>query len=347
MITLPEVAISRDGQRAVLVNSFDASWRRVSGRDASARDARVRVAPRHPPVEIQLVVTGQLPTFWNVPNQTLRWPEDFNESFPEVAVTAIGEFLDNAPQPRQPDSDHYAAVVRITTDFFDLFNRPPEQNDARLLRYIGGKLYWAYRLGADSISLGRHDAIRFGITPEELNRVAWQSIGVFWQRDQLGAYRPLPRLLSDFQLGALPGQERPLIEQIEPLVDRDRYPAATVHIGKAIGFLRGSNVDLENAAKEAVTAVESVAKILLNDSSISFGDCIKEFRKRELVPREMARILESLYAYRNATPGVGHGGTDVPMVSPADATFVLGVASVAINYLDSLWPSIRKPTEEP
>ena len=337
----PEVAISRDGQRAVLVTGFDGQWRGVANRDASAQDAQVRIAPRQPPSEIQLVVTGQLSTFWNIPNQTQRWPEAFNTAFPEIAIAAIGEYLDNAPQPQPPRADHYAAVVPVTSDFFDLFKTIPEQDDAKLLRFIGGKVYWGYRLGADVIHLGRHDALRFGVSVDDLHRVAWQSNGVLWERNTTGGYRALPRLLTDFRAGILPGQERTLVEQIEPLVDRTRYPAAAFHIGKAIGFVRGTNVDLENAAKEAVNAVESVAKVLLQAPSATLGDCIKDFRRRDLMPREMARILESVYAYRSTTPGVGHGGTDVPNVSPADATFVLGVASVAIGYLDSLWPMLH------
>jgi hypothetical protein len=343
-INLPEVAVSRDGQRGVLVMSFDGRWRGVSNRDASAQDAQVRIAPRRPLTEIQLIVSGQLPTFWNIPQQTQRWPESFNAAFPEIAVAAIGEHLDNAPQPEQPASDHYAAVVWVTSDLFDLFKREPEHDDAKLLRYIAGKIYWGYRLGTNAIQFGRHDALRFGVSVEDLHHVAWHSNGVLWERDKTGVYHPLPRLLTDFRAGVLPGQERTLVEQVEPLIDRARYPAAAFHISKAIGFLRGSNVDLENAAKEAVNAVESVAKVLLDAPSATLGDCIKEFRKRDLMPREMARILESVYAYRSTTSGVGHGGTDVPAVSSADATFVLGVAAVAIGYLDSLWPMVRAPS---
>lgn len=338
---LPEVVVSRDGQRGLLVATFEGEWRPVSGRDASAQDIQVRVAPRLPLTEIKLIVSGQLPVFWNVPEQTQRWSESFEAAFPEIAAMALGEYLDNTAQPEQPGFDHYAAVVWLTTDLFDLFARPPEQDDARLLRYIGGKLYWAYRLGADVVRFGRHDALRFGVGVDDLHRAAWQSLGVLWERDQDGSYRPLPRLLTDFRAGVLPGEERTLIEQIEPFIDRTRYAAAVFHIGKAVGFLRGSNVDLENAAKEAVNAVESVAKVLLNAPSATLGDCIKELRRRDLVPREMARILESLYAYRSATPGVGHGGTALPDVSAADAAFVLGVASVAIKYLDSLWTAAR------
>lgn len=345
-MTLPEVAVSRDGQRGILITQFEQERYKVSSRDAYATDLQVRVRPRLPLVGLQLVVTGQLQTFWDIPTQTLRWPEPFADAFPELALAGVGEFLDNAPQPQQPDVNHYAAVVWLNTDLFSLFTRQPEEDDARLLQYIGGKFYWAHRLGSKFASLSRSDALRFGVSLEDLHQVAWQSNGVLWERVSDGRYSPFPRLLTDFRSGAMPGQERSLVEQIEPLVDRTRYPAASVHIAKAVGFLRGPGVDLENAAKEAVTAVESVAKVILADPAATLGDCVKEFRRRGLLPREMGRILESLYAYRSATPGVAHGGTELPAVSSADATFILGVASVAVRYLDSLWPLTHHSSSE-
>jgi hypothetical protein len=280
----------------------------------------------------------QMPMFWNNPSQTLRWPESFSDSFTELAVAAIGEYLDNSPLPEQPSPDSYAAVVWINDDVWGLFRRPPGEDDAPLLRYIGAKFYWAHRLGAASASLGRHDALRFGIKEDDLHRLAWQGNGILWERAESGRYRALPRLLADFRSGVLPGQERSLVEQVQPFVDRSRYPAAAVHVSKAVGFLAGPSLDLENAAKEAVAAVESVSKVLLDMPTATLGDCVKEFRRRALVPREMTRILESLYAYRSVTPGVAHGGTEVTTISASDAHFILGVAAVAVRYLDSLWP---------
>ncbi|HLA90709.1 MAG TPA: hypothetical protein VJL28_09775 [Gemmatimonadaceae bacterium] len=334
----PEVALSRDGQRGVLVQSIEQGCRGVSGRAFTATDAVVRLAPRGPSAQIQLRFGDQFPMFWDMPGQTQRWPEPFSEAFPEIAVMAIGEYLDDVAPPAQPGPDNYAAVIWVNDNVWSVFQRPPEEDDARLLRYIGGKFYWAHRLGATSASLGRHDAVRFGVAADDLHQVAWQSNGELWDRAQNGRYHALPRLLTDFRAGALPGQERSLVEQVQPFVDRSRYPAAAVHLDKAVGFLGSTGGDLENAAKEAVAAVESVSKVLLNMPTATLGDCVKEFRKRNLLPRETARILESLYAYRSATPGVGHGGTDLAAVSPADAHFILGVAAVAMRYLDSLWP---------
>jgi hypothetical protein len=52
-----------------------------------------------------------------------------------------------------------------------------------------------------------------------------------------------------------------------------------------------------------------------------------------------------MYVYRGATPGVAHAGAEVAAVSPSDAHFILGVAAVAIRYLDSLWPISRSKSD--
>lgn len=98
-IVLLDVALSRDGQVAILVHSFEGEWYAVSGRATGATLASVRVAVRAALVELQVIRSSELRTFWNLPNQELRWPELFDAAFPEIAMAGIGEHLDNAPQP--------------------------------------------------------------------------------------------------------------------------------------------------------------------------------------------------------------------------------------------------------
>lgn len=286
---------------------------------------RVRVAARAPLVTLKIIVTGELKDYWNIPQQQHRWHEvDFETAFPELALAGIGEYLDEEPVPQQPDESSHAAVVLLQSDLLELFAREPEQDDARLLRFIGGKLFWGYRYGLDAVLLRRHDALRFGVSEQDLHHVARQSEGVLWKRGGDGAYRAEPRLMTEFRSGTLPGQERLPIEQIAELIDKNRYPTSAHHIEKARSYLHGENVDLPSAAKEAIAAVESVCKTLLNEPTGTLGDCVKALRAKQLGPREIARMLESLYVYRSATPGVAHGGVTLPAVSEAEAQLMIG-----------------------
>lgn len=233
-------------------------------------------------------------------------------------------------------------MVWSTTDIFELFKRPPEGDDERVLRFIGGKLFWGYRFGLDFVHFQRHDAIRFGVSVADLHHVAAQCDGLLWKRESRESYRALPRLLTDFRAGALPGRERPSLEQVSDLLDATRYLGAHHHLSQAVSLLRSPEPDFANATKEAVAAVESVAKTLLATPTATLGDCIKDLRAAQRISGEIGRILESLYAYRSSsTPGVAHGSITPPSVSENEARLILGLCAPAIEYLDSLWPVLR------
>jgi len=342
---LPRVAISRDGNRGILVLDWWGEFYRVQDSFATATLFTVRLRPRAREATLQVRISHALPKFWDQPNQRYRWEDDFETSLPDLTLAMIGEYLDDSPVPEQPDPNLHAGVVWLNDSVFDLLRRDPEEEDARLLRYVGGKIVLGHRLGLDQIRFDRSDAVRWGISVDDLQRVAFQGEGQYWTRDNEGFYRPLPRLLADFRAGALPGHERPSLEQVGSVLDAERYPAAAHHLSKALEYLQGANPDLPNAARESVQAVESLAKVLLSGRHATLGDCVKTLRRDGIISREVARMIESLYAYRNATPGVGHGGTEVPDVPQLDAQLVLDVSAAVIRFLDGLWPTVRSDSD--
>jgi hypothetical protein len=337
-LELPQVAVSRDGERGIAVDGWWGEFQRLSGRFAAQTVLEVRLRPRAPTAHIAVRVSDDFHTFWDQPRQALRWEDPFSDAWMDLAVAAIGEYLDENPIPAQPQGDNFAAEVWLMSELFELFKRAPEQEDARLLKYVGGKLLQVHRFGIGSATFGRADSVRFGVAPQDFDTVAFQGEGQFWERSSDGTYRALPTLLSGFRAGFFPGQERPSLERVDSVLDKARYPAAARHLSKAIGFLHGPDQDLENAAKEAVNAVESVAMSICDRGPATLGAAVAELRKAGLVSKEIARIIESLYVYRNATPGVGHGSTKVPEVPDRDARLVADVSAAAIQFLDRLRP---------
>lgn len=107
---------------------------------------------------------------------------------------------------------------------------------------------------------------------------------------------------------------------------------------KAIGFYnRRPEPDCENCVKEAVSAVEGVARIVLGDHSITLSDALKRLRKEKDVHATLISMLEKLYAYRGDAEGVGHALTGDKEVRNEEAEFVLGVSASAIVYLARLF----------
>lgn len=107
---------------------------------------------------------------------------------------------------------------------------------------------------------------------------------------------------------------------------------------KAVAFYsQRPEPDEENCVKEAVGAVEGVARILLQNDSILLSDAAKELVKRGKVPVTLRKVFDGIYAYRGDAEGVGHGRTSAPEVSIEHAELVLNSSAALIVYLARLY----------
>ncbi len=107
---------------------------------------------------------------------------------------------------------------------------------------------------------------------------------------------------------------------------------------KAVGFFSQRPApDAENCVKEAIGAVEGMARILLKNDSILLSSASKELVKRGKLHPTLQKVIDGLYAYRGAAEGVGHGRTGERNVMIEDAEFVLNTAAAVIVYLARLY----------
>ena len=107
---------------------------------------------------------------------------------------------------------------------------------------------------------------------------------------------------------------------------------------KAMGFFnRRPEPDCENCVKEAVSAVDGVARVLLNDHKLTLSKALIQLQKEQDVHPTLIGLLEKLYAYRGDAEGVGHARTGEKEVRIEDAAFALGVSASAIVYLARLY----------
>lgn len=108
---------------------------------------------------------------------------------------------------------------------------------------------------------------------------------------------------------------------------------------KAIGFFnKRPQPDLENCVKDAVGAVEGLARIFLDDASIQLNDAITQIGEAKAVHKAIRQMVEKLYAYRGDAPGAGHAKTShKPPVRIEDAELVLHTSAACIVYLARLY----------
>lgn len=120
----------------------------------------------------------------------------------------------------------------------------------------------------------------------------------------------------------------------------DEFTPAREHLGKAFAILADRNKsDFANSIKESISALESLAKILLKDKNGTLGDLTK---KLEIHPA-FREGLSKLYGWTSADGGIRHGKVEGDLTpSLPDARFMLVLASAFFNYLISVYAPSEK-----
>ena len=131
-------------------------------------------------------------------------------------------------------------------------------------------------------------------------------------------------------------QEEPIAEARAILRDPE-LSGPDKQFQKALAFYnRRPEPDCENCVKEAVGAVEALARVLLQDDSLLLSAAAKRLQKEKGVNPNLLRLISDLYAYRGDAKGVAHGLT-AKEVGLAEAEFVLSASANAIVYLARLY----------
>lgn len=125
-------------------------------------------------------------------------------------------------------------------------------------------------------------------------------------------------------------QERTRLPLIE-LLGAPRYVDVLAAWRKADDASRGIPPDFAHAAKEAIGAVEALARILVGEPSATLGECVKRLRSHGQVAGPALKGIEELWGIGNATPGVRHGAS--ASVDEATARYVVHISQAALNLL--------------
>ncbi len=87
--------------------------------------------------------------------------------------------------------------------------------------------------------------------------------------------------------------------------------------------------------KEAVCAVEAVARVLFPDRGLTLGDVVKSLAGSEpgQIPKTIANTFHGMYGFRNSGEGVGHGGTAGGASTKEIAEYALAVSASQMIFL--------------
>lgn len=112
-----------------------------------------------------------------------------------------------------------------------------------------------------------------------------------------------------------------------------RYAVANAHWEKMKRFRSSETADLENAVKEAIMAVEALAKTILGLQAATLSDCLKDPRLSRALSPTIVALLHKLYAFTNDSPGIRHAGLTPPGVATAEATFAIESCAASLRLL--------------
>jgi hypothetical protein len=124
------------------------------------------------------------------------------------------------------------------------------------------------------------------------------------------------------------------IAEARKLLKDEKYIGAQQHFEKALGYINiRPNPDVENCAKDAVSAIESVGRTITGDEKALLSEIIRDMVAKGVIPKPLDQVIQKLYAYRGNQPGVAHGSVGASQVTIDEAEFVLAASAAAIVYL--------------
>lgn len=233
---------------------------------------------------------------------------------------------DGAPLGAKELHADFCACIRESTEesYFDSWYCMDELRD-HVKSCPWFQFYDFVELVASKLPSGEDDPLRWEerFTSEDYRRRVndlFSSEQVVWRLNRHGhLVRELPGILQQ------------TLTSVTTRLD-DGFEAARQHYRKAHSYLYARPEDPENAIKEIVSALESVARTLSPKSS-TLGQALKKLADERLVSPELGKVLERFWGYASAEPAVRHGGPVPSRVSVADAEMAFHIAVAAIRYL--------------
>ncbi|WP_153066210.1 MULTISPECIES: AbiJ-NTD4 domain-containing protein [Xanthomonas] len=121
------------------------------------------------------------------------------------------------------------------------------------------------------------------------------------------------------------------ISSAEAALD-SRFKSAREHYRRSMSYLLSHPIDEANSVREIISALESVAKVIVPKAA-TLGAGVKELRKKSALNRWGLEIIDKLYAYSNESPFIRHGQINGVAPTRAEAEMIVQTALAMICYV--------------
>lgn len=329
----PRVVVSHDGSKALLLEDAGQQTGRDRDRDAFAItfDAQT-LDGRY--VGINVWFATKLQNMQDASEFGL--PAAVPKPLWALAEAAIGQHLNENELPAETQRRSYLNIECWGPTITSLLEREAA-TEQQAHQYLTWKCYRAWEFQQQHATFSYADQLRLRVEIPRL--LCWAEIdgGTLW--DVVGGsadeftLRVRQELLRAVRSGAVAAPYRARLLDVRGRLDSPQLSAVAAHMGKAMAFASDSDPDRENAAKEAVTAIESLLKTQLPAVRGTLGDAIKELRRTNAMPPPLLKVLEGIWGFTSEAPGVRHGGSTAPATSPGEAQLVVNICAAFIAYL--------------
>ncbi len=165
---------------------------------------------------------------------------------------------------------------------------------------------------------------------EILNHFKNEELNQFVNRileDELSGYRFIGIIFTEVT-------DEQEIKMIEDALTNGDFPNVKAHLQRALELLSDrKNPDYRNSIKESISAVESIAKEIIQKPKAELGAALAELEKKGKIHRAMKSAFLSLYGYTSDANGIRHALMEESNLTADDAKFFLLTCTSFINYL--------------
>jgi hypothetical protein len=151
-----------------------------------------------------------------------------------------------------------------------------------------------------------------------------------WQLNQVFDEEKIPYKIIDGQVTPLISEEE--LEEIDTALN-SKYDLVSNHLRRALEYYKKRpEADYKNSIKESVSAVEALAKILLNNPQGTLGKLADDLN----IHSALKEAIKKIYGWTSDEGGIRHSEKNgQKSVDIAEARYMLVHCSALVNFLIS------------
>lgn len=219
----------------------------------------------------------------------------------------------------------HAAARRLWTDFW---HRPVDKFSGSESDFIG----WVKGAVLNGDWNAVYDLVEF-VHGELRRELTTDRLNVVLQREMSG-YRASEGML-------VPISDSIELETVEEaLAISEPFAGARTHLAGAVEKLaQKPEADVRNAITEAVSAVESAARVVAGKPKATLADALKALERAGDVHPALKDAWLKLYGYTSDEEGLRHAMTEDPHIDFATAKYMVVSCAAFVNLLSTLPPA--------